>query len=167
MNYTREELNNAIFLVLFKQYKKEAKEAHSIVGEAGYKIEKWDGSFEVKNPKTARYLHIHWGDYSGTLNMRSGSKRFKTTEELKRVDFVGQLDTTREVYFAPDEYESEALRKYSDIKHQDSMAELYDNDIKQTLKKIASLQDDLIRYTRWKAEYEAKAKECRKEYGLI
>lgn len=166
--YTKEEINRAIFKVLTTKYKKDAKEAHSIVEEVGYQVRKWDGTFDVQNPKTNRYVKIEINEeYNrGKLFMMSGRKYFKSLAEITPFDFVGQLETTHRVYYEPICDESEAYVKYHKIKDCDYMATSCDNDIKQTLKKIEGLQKDLIRYTEWKIEYEAKANNYRKEYGL-
>ena len=168
-NYTKEEINNAIYKVLITQYKQDAKEAHKIVKEVGYEVYKYDGSFGVRNPKSYRSVHIDFSKYSnrGTLLIGSKRKRFDSCVELKPVDFVGQLETTRTAWQDPyfDE-ESEALTKYHNIKHNEYMAKSYDDDIKKTLEEIADLQKKIIRYTEYKAEYKAKAENYRKEYGL-
>ena len=169
-NYTREEVNNAILKVLTTQFKRDAKESHKIVEEAGYEIYKYGGSFGVKNPKTHNIVRIDFSrgfNSRGRVNLRRNSKRFRSLEELKPIDFVGNLDTTRKAYCEWLPYESEAHRKYDEIKRSDCMAMSYDEYIKKTLDKLASLQKDLIRYTQEKADYEQKARDARKKYGLI
>ena len=171
-NYTKEEINDAIYKVVTTQFKKDAKESHRIVEEVGYKIIKCDGSFKVRNPETYRYVQVEFSHgyfYNAKVYTVSGCKYFRAEDGLKAFDFVGQLETTRKVYDEPDPdyYESEAVIKHSQIKSMDSLAKCYDNDIKTTLEKIAKLQEDLIRYTEYKIEYETKARNLRKKYGLI
>ena len=169
-NYTKEALNRAIFKVLTTKFKKDAKESHRIVEDVGYEIIKWDGSFQVTNPNTNRYVRIEetQGFYTHyRLRIWTDHKEVKSVDELKAVDFVGQLETTRKPYYEPYETESEAYLKYRGIKNADYWAESADKHIKEILDKLSSLQKDLIYYTEEKAKYEAKAKSLRKEYGLI
>lgn len=51
-------INEAIAKVLTTQYKKDAREAHEIVESAGYTINKYDGNWWVKNPKTDRWVFL-------------------------------------------------------------------------------------------------------------
>lgn len=87
----KRELNQAIYAVLATKFKKDAYEAHELVKNAGYEIEKWDGKFHIRNRETNRLICIatnRWGDKVG-INHNPWTKNAKLTENF---DYVACLN---------------------------------------------------------------------------
>lgn len=84
-------LNKAIATVLTHQYKKDAKEAHAIVENAGYGITKNNGHFEVYNRKTDKRIYVvenRLGRFFIAFNPHKRKVNF-----TEKFDFVNCLET--------------------------------------------------------------------------
>lgn len=164
-------LNEAIYKVMTTQYKKDAKEEHKMVEAAGYEIYKSDGSFTVRNDETHRELCIDYKGYYSVLYTRSRSIRFRKNEGLK-FDFVGYLSKPRHDindFLDKDGYykdRSKALQKYQMLERAKHHVEYEKNQLEEIKKKIASLQNELVRTAKFVVKAEADVNETRVKIGL-
>lgn len=172
--YTKEQINEAIYTVLTTQFKKDAKEEHKIVESAGYTIKKYDGSFEVSNKKNHRYVQIgiskyYW--YKGTI-YHGPYRCMKCSVDLRNkvfFDFVGCLEkpinsTWYELLDTQDR--SQLLAKYERLHSAKWHIEYDENEIKNIKKKIDTLQNELIYYAKSLARANENLATVRKELGL-
>lgn len=172
-------LNEAILKVISTQYKKDAKEAHQIVEDAGYTISKNYGCYYVRNPKTHRYVCLehkdgrYYKDYYD-LNwgsMAHGNKRFNDPKDAAVFDFVNMLNKPYNRDGNPTPYtdtwnKSKAIESYSELKSLKRNIIQEENDIKSILSQIDTLQKKLIRATETKVKCAAKLDDFRKQCGL-
>lgn len=164
------ELNEAIIKVLNTQFKKDAKEAHELVASYGYKIYKYDGCFRIENPLTKRYVFIDEG-YNGAFRIHINTKerRMRRYEDLYKFDFVNFLEKPLNVEWAKlywgKEYapSRERISALSSAKWTVSYRE---KEIKQMMKKLEDLQNELIRQVEWKEQAKRDLADLRKTYGL-
>lgn len=172
-NYTKEQINEAIYTVMKKRFKKDAKEAHKIVEDAGYSVYKGgNGYFDIYNPETQRHLWVteprysyrKGGDYQ---NIYSGPYTKHMNEFTDKFDFVGCLEKPiNSIYYQDTNTKESARHKYDRIKHLRYMEESWKKDAEECKKKIDSLLDQMQRYTKYSAEKAAELSALRKEYGL-
>lgn len=165
----KKELNEAIRKVLFTQFKKQAKEAHKIVEEAGYKIWKCGGDWRVENEATGRTVYLEDG-YRRTF-IWHGPRYVNRSQYNDNFDFVGALNKpVNKEYYTSIAFtymnESKAKQAYKRIQQHVSYVKMYERDIQDAQKKIAELQDKMVRYATYKAEEERKVKDIKKELGL-
>lgn len=167
-------VNGAIYDVITNQYKKDCKDSHQLVEDAGYKITKIEGGWRVDNLETGKYVYTS-GKYSW---YNKGYKVHRNTyfgkcayiSEVKancRFDFVACLDCERKVFY-PDfsRYPNKALEQW-DILYNAKWSLKFDKQcLEDTKKKIEALQKDLIRYSGNIVRSENNLKEVRKELGL-
>lgn len=171
----RAELNKAIYVVL-TQLKRDAKEAHKVVKQAGYVIEKGRSSYIVSNPETKRSIYI--GDAYGRGNLcvvhgwyKVHRSVFKGSGECK-FDFVGCLEKPMNtVYWNSGEYSyngnrSKAYVRYDELKSARWSVKYEADRIAEYEKQIKELQDKLMKATEQKVRDEFKLAEVRKELGL-
>ncbi|MGJ1042770.1 hypothetical protein ACR77V_13100, partial [Staphylococcus epidermidis] len=93
-----------------------------MVEEAGYVIEKWNGSFGVTNKATNRTVKVNFDKYHARLMLnpyKYGQRVDDNWELLQKVDFVGCLEKeinrvwqNAQCY----EYVSPTMQKYNEIK---------------------------------------------------
>lgn len=171
--YTTEQVNKAIFDVLTTQFKKDAKEAHDIVKQAGYTTEKQAGGcYDVINEETRKRLTLFsyshervWIPSKGYSDYRMHIYRFETyTATTSRrivfkrkddeptpcpIDFIGILNTP-----INDEYRealrlqnqgSHAREAYADIKSCCWSIDYEEREIELKRREIERLQDAIIR----------------------
>ena len=174
---TREELNKAIETVLTTQFKKDAKEAHKAVTEAGYVIYKWDGSFGVKNPATDREVRISYGSYSTKIVYTGNWSGVKLgwNSDIK-FDFVGQLEkpinyewiAIRHFEYRPTRVKYEQLRsKRRDVEyHANEIRLIQEKKIKELQRQMEELQRSLIYHVENRAKDQQALDQFRKELGL-
>lgn len=91
-------LEDAINKVLFTQFKKDAKEAHALVESYGFKIDKYDGFFGVKNPETYKTLRLEeCNGWRGMWIRETGTRKGVTDEEWRakklNIDVIKFLNT--------------------------------------------------------------------------
>lgn len=164
---TREELNKAIFKVLTTQFKKEMKEAVNTVEEAGYEIYKYNGHFNVRNPKTDKVIYAS-GNYNLYIATNGNAKR-KVIDW--KIDFVGMLEKPINKEWnernwmrgiGSTDYKAKR-RRLTDAK---SSIEWKKRDIERKQAQILKLQEELLRDLKYQAQYEADLANVRKELGL-
>ena len=137
------DMNKAIYRVITTKAKRDAQEAHKVVAEAGYRIEKWNGiGYVVINDETKREVYIQestgrrgWSSTTLHYSRNGWDKRFNNYSELLKFDFQGALDKPEnEAYYAQKRME----------------AELADG-ANRWNGKVQKLKD-----ARWQAQYEAR-----------
>ena len=183
-------LEDAINKVLFTQFKKDAKEAHKLVESYGFKIDKYDGFFGVKNPETYKTLRLT--EYNGRRNIcviEIGTHKGLTYEEFfnhkLNIDCIKFLNTpynydwqyvknrdacedgsSREAYH-PTWDKKEALREARwNVAYHKRNIERYTKEIDELMEKIKEAQKDMVRNVKDVAYYEAKLENLREELGL-
>ena len=168
-------VNKAIRDVIINQYKKNCKEAHQLVEDAGYKITKIEGGWRVDNLETGKFVYLNFKDY----NWRKGYALYRCTyygktayvnysdEAECKFDFVNCLDLNRRRYYECASSNKEtAVSKYRRL-HSAKWSINYDKKrLAETQKKIEELQKDLVRYAKEIVRDEARLEEVRKEIGL-
>lgn len=144
-------LNEAIYIVLTTQYKKDAREAHKIVESAGYTINKNNGYFEVYNPKLNKCVCITRNFYSykhhcGMLNVWCGIKACEMTyEKLEKINFVGMLNTPiNHEYYRELKWKKINQNRRNELTDCKWNIKYYNNKIDDIKHKIESAQEDLI-----------------------
>lgn len=180
--YTKAQVNEAIYEVCVHQFKKDAKESHAIVEAAGYEISKYDGDWRFYNAETDRRVYMHvvrrYNDYgadyisgNGNTYDRRGGWRIKAS---KKFDFVGYLDKPlneewarmHSWMFSANRYETQASKLNSarrDLKYYTEQIA----SVQEALEKqVAELQRKLVYYSEQKVKAEMRLQEVRKELGL-
>ena len=147
---SREEMNKAIWEVLTHQYKKDAKEAHKLVSSE-YEVEKWNGSYHVRNPKTRRTIsynaynrrggYILYGAYAGHRKDVNGAVKF---------DFVGCLEKPENFAWyemVNKEYEqkrkSKSKERYEKLRYAVRNIKWEEDAIESIKKQMEKLQKDM------------------------
>lgn len=174
--YSRELVNEAIFTVLTTQFKKDAKEAHAIVEQAGYTISKFNGDWYIHNAETGRKVFIHYPKYNDRpyreyIDGNGNGKRSKISQKF---DFVGYLEKPLNTAWAEmqswdyqlNRYEQQASTLKSARWSVKYHTEQIDRIQKEIEEKIAKLQKDLLYHSQEKVRAEIHLKEVRKEFGL-
>ena len=171
----RAELNKAIYKVL-TSLKRDAKEEHKLVKQAGYVIEKGRKSFIVSNPETRRSVYIseaaRWGRNSYIIHGYYTVHRSKFDYLNCKFDFVGCLEKSMNtVYWNSGEYRyngnrSKAYVRYDELKSVKRSVKYEADRIAEYEKQIKELQDKLMKATEQKVRNEFKLAEVRKELGL-
>lgn len=184
---SREKLNKAIFTVLKTQFKKDAPESFKIVEQAGFKIEKWNGTFAVVSDN-GKYAKLEWNTRSDTYQIYlrfSYNRNHKWFSYWKPcpIDFVGYFESPikkREDPYGRHigwgefiECSDAVYTYYTKIRNTTKAIESTRKDIENKKKHIASLQrqisecmNDIERYYKDIAEYEKKLDANRRELGL-
>ena len=164
----RQELNKAILEVLTTQFKKDAKEAHKIVEEAGYGIYKWDGSFRVSNKDIGRYVYATENWRSTTIHSNLRNYRYEHDKGV-RFDFVGYLNkptNPESPYLWRIREENKSMMNYHRISRDKNSIKYAQERIEKIKKEIASLTNDLIREVSSLKEAEIRLEQTRRELGL-
>lgn len=165
-------VNEAIVKVVTHQYKKECPEAHELLKEWGYKVTKYDGSFEVKHPKTYKKVTATLYRWEQVIYLKEKSQRIYP-KNFDKVDYVEYLRTplNRDKYeFVYSKYRT-ARRNLRDAKwnvkyHQDAL----DDAQKEFDKKLAELK----RHYEWNIKHhservvieKSRVADIRKEFNL-
>ena len=167
----RDELNKAIRKVLINQYKKDAKEAHQMVEDAGYEIYKIGGEWRVMNRRTDRAVYIGCFNRCSREYIFFGPRFKDKVENNKHFDFVGALEKP-----VNREYESsiactadkpsKALQAYEQVQNARWYVQHKNEEIARIQEQMAKLQKDLIQAVEYKAQYEAELKQVKKAVGL-
>ena len=154
----RTELNNAIYLVLITQYKKNAPEAFKMVEDAGYKITKYDGCFWVENVATRRQLYVNDRGYVRDLKKNKISHKF---------DFVGFLNKPLNTeYYRTPAGECERTAKRCRLSGAKFSVWRCERDIEKAKATIFSAENDLIKAVKEREKYMNGLREIRKQLGL-
>ena len=165
---SREELNKAILTVLTTQFKKDAKEAHSIVEDAGYEIYKQDGSFRVLKKDTHRLVYVKESWRTTTVYTNLRNYRFENSRGV-RFDFVGYLDkpvNPESPYAWRIEELNKAMTGYRRLSIEKNSVESAEERIRRIKKQIASLTDELIDEVSRLKEAEIRLEQTRGKLGL-
>ena len=172
-------LNQAITKVISNQYKKNAKEAHQIVEDAGYKIEKYDGHYRVINEKLHRYCYMvysghyskgdRWVLYWGSMGY-GGKEHYGDPANIV-FDYERMLNTPYNHAGHTDPYndkwnKSAAMEKYVHLKHLKDDVQRQEIEMASIIKQMEGLQKRLINVTESKVKCITDLSICRKEYGL-
>lgn len=172
-------LNDAIIQVITTKYKKDALDAHKIVEDAGYKIDKRNGRYYVSNEITHRYCnarltgvdygkqcwHLDWGSMVCAKKIHYGKP------DSIKVDFVNLLNTpyNREAhvsYYDDKWHNSVAKEKYNRLKQLKYNVDYYSKKAQEIMDEFSRLQERLVDATEDKARSVAKLDAYRKECGL-
>lgn len=186
---TRAELNKAILKVLKTQFKKDAPESFKAVESAGFKIEKWNGTFAVvsDNGKCAKLeWHTYLNQYNINLrysyNKSIRNKWFKYYESCP-IDFVGYFESDIKNWENPYKYNvgwckwkdcSKAVATYytkiydtkCDINQEKRRIKEKREHILALQKQIDNCMNDIERYYKNIAEYEKALNRNRLDLGL-
>ena len=170
LNTNNTELNKAIYTVITTQYKKDCREAHKAVEDAGFKIRKIRGGYEVVNTKTNRDLYTsrsnRWGG-GLFLHYNWYKRKIKLTENF---DFVNCLNTP---YNEINEQDNPWIRapktakeKHDRIKSMKWDVEYHERNYERALAQIQKLQRELVHEAEQKLLAEQKLETYKKELGL-
>lgn len=167
------ELNEAIYQVITNRKKSDAREAHKVVKEAGYTIYKYDYCYGVHSEKTGRTIYVSglkrgyadylvcscWTDYKKLTSLRNDAK----------IDYTGILDAEINAdyrYVVGYQNRRETIEKYDELKWVKDSLEWRKADIERTQKKIAALQEELVRNIEYKCKKEREIEDVRRKLGL-
>lgn len=175
---TREELNREIKKVLTTQFKKDAKEAHKAVEEAGYTIYKEDGSFGVQNKATGRWVRFSFGEYSTKITYTGNWYGVRCNRNVERdFDFVGQLEKpinkewreAKNLVYCPTQVKYEELmsKRWNVKYHADEIRLIQEKRIKELQRQMEELQRSLIYHVENRAKDQQALDQYRKELGLV
>ena len=108
MNNT--ELNRAIYVILTTQFKKDAKEEHKMVENAGYEIWKNNGEWNIENPATHKSIRVSEIKYRYMSNdyFRFFYHGYNTSILNDKIDFINCLNTPiklRQYKYYPNKYQ--------------------------------------------------------------
>lgn len=171
-NEIRAEINKAIKKVLITQFKKDAKTEHEKVAALGYKIEKKDGFFAIRNERTQRELCIknHSGyDFTFSFGWYSNSINWDKLNE--NFDFYGCLEkpqnqTYHNMKHAEEDYISTALFCYHSLEWRRKRINDYKKDIESAKKQIIKILDSIETYHRYIEQITDDLADVRHEFGL-
>lgn len=169
---TRTELNKAIGIVITAQYKKDYREAFKMVEEAGYVIDKWNGSFGVTNTATHRTVKINFDKYHARLMLnpyKYGQRVDDNWELLQKVDFVGCLEKEiNKVWQQAQcyEYVSPTMEKYKRIKSVRSSIRYNASEVIRIKKKMEELQKSLEYYQKGYQESREELVAVKARFGM-
>lgn len=169
----KHEVNQAIYVVLTTQYKKDAKKAHSIVEAAGYQITKFNGDWHIRNDKTGRTVYIHYPKYNSRSYREyiDGNGNGKKAKISRKFNFVGYLEKPlntawremKSYSFQENRYSQQATflksKRWNVKYHTDAIAEIQ--------KKMEDLQKQLIYHAGEKVKSEQALLDVRKSLGLV
>lgn len=177
------DMNKAIYEVITTKAKRDAKEAHKVVAEAGYRIEKWNGiGYVVINDETKRKIYIQestgrrgWSCTTLNYSRNGWGKRFYNYSELLKFDFQGALDKPEnEAYYAQKRMEAEQRdginrwgSKFQQLKDARWSAEYEARELVKLQEQMEKLQKSIIRVTEDKVKAEMKLAEVKKSLGLV
>lgn len=179
---TREQVNAAVWQVLMHQYKKDAKEAHEIVKQAGYSIEKLSGCWRVYNEKTGRSVYVNEGNSRSYLcrttnsDQRIGWKAWEpesVRKVAKKFDLVGFLDkpVNRDWAAVRQAQSGWAMNRFErsarQLKDARWSVRHHTDRIKSMQAQIAKLQEQLLREAQEQVKAEQRLQQVRKELGLV
>lgn len=174
-NTTNKEINSAIFKVITTQFKKDAKEAHEAVKQAGFDIFKRDGAFWVVNHETHKTIYCEFSEYRGYY-LDIHNKRILLDDCIYRdkpcpFDFANYLNTpnNKDWYkvreMAREDF-SDAVWKYHRICDSKSLIKSWGKNIKEAQKKIEVLQADIIRYAKYQAQEQVNLEKLKEDFKL-
>lgn len=168
-------INEAIYKVLMTQFKKDiGAEALTLIKEAGYEIFKDNGNFNIKNPKTGRYVYIGSNSYNlKVCTYGAGFNRYYPIgykPENCKFDFAGYLEKPLNTewysrYIWANYHPTED--RYRTLYNARNTVRYEIEHIARIKKQISDLQADLERSLEYKIKKEISLKDTRRELGLI
>lgn len=177
------DINAAIYRVITSSTKKDVKQDHKTVIQAGYRIEKWNGiGYVVINDETKRKVYIQestgrrgWSSTTLHYSRNGWGKRFNTVNELLKFDFQGALDKPEnEAYYSQKRLEAEqadGINRWGGKLDQLKSAR---RDVKYETEELAKLQEELAkiqnrisRTIEYKVKAEIRLAEVKKSLGLV
>lgn len=171
-----DEVNKAIIDVITHQYKKDCPEAHKLVNNLGYTIEKMNGEFTVINETTRKYVSYkrYWREERIYLN---GQCEFANSEKMSKINFVKYLNTPFNSYLYTEngygkyvDTKSDAVRKYEVLRIAKHNAKFCRDEIISQDEKLKRAIEDYQRWTKYYKEqaekHDKEIEELRKKYGL-
>ncbi len=179
-----EEVNKAIIKVITHQYKKDCPEAHKLVQDWGYTIEKKNGSFRVKNENTNKEVYfendIYYDSPYGVIYVHHKRIALKKKDQINKINFVKYLNTPLNSYLWDENgyrsvyqytrYHSDAVDKYKKLKMAKHNAKYCRKAIIEENEKLQKVLEDHRRwieyYTQQSKIHDEEIEELRKEYGL-
>lgn len=171
--FRKDVVNDAIYDVITKQFKKDCKEAHQLVEDAGYRIVKIEGGWKVSNPETGKYVFVrtyNWYRRGYEICRNTTFGKLAYANEVKadcKFDFVGCLDCERQPLRENwSRFPNKALEQWDRLSDAKWRINWRKKSLKETEEKIEQLQKDLIRYAREIANAENDLKAVRNELGL-
>jgi hypothetical protein len=168
-------VNEAIIEVCTNKYKKDARQAHELLEDLGYKIEKWNGCYHIMNKETHRTVTIDlaggWRTYYVVTGTTKGNIRFDHKADLIKVDYVGILNKPwNTAWVDAQDYRWQNVRptinKYNTLKWKKTCIADVTKDIEKTKKEIEYLQDRLIKLATNKVRYETELQNLRNKFGI-
>jgi hypothetical protein len=168
-----DKVNYAIIEVITHKYKKDCPEAHKLVQDLGYTIEKIDGAFCIRNTETHKYITCLFTWNSRPYVCLLDKKQYN----LYKINFVKFLNTPYNSYLRT-EYgyrrfsrsHSDAVEKYEKLKMAKHNLEYHNEAILEENKKLQELLEKhkkQIEYHTVSIEkYNEQIANLRKEYGL-
>ena len=167
--YTKEQINKAIFEVISTQFKKDAKDSHRIVEESGYDIYKMDGAFHVRNRETGKSIYARYNDYFTKILIYNYNKTASYKIGEVKFDFVNYLEKPKNTAWNEIRYgTSNRFRSQADALHHAKWDIDYHKErIAKIQGQIKSLQSDLIYQAKEQAKAEEHLRTLRKELHLV
>lgn len=163
------ELNKAILEVCLTQYKKDAKEAHKLVENAGFSIRKEDGQFVVSNNSNYKEVRVA-RKYRKIVVYSNGRRRTEFPVENNtydvKFDFYNYLTKPRnETYYTNYTY-TPSQDKYHSLKSARWDVDYYNERVNKIQKEIDRLQKDLVYAVERRTEAKARYENRRRDLGL-
>ena len=162
INYTKEEINAAIYDVLTHMFKKDCPEAHEIVKAAGYTLSR-DNGYEVSNEETGRTIYVTDREYYGKIHFNWFHRPARLTNKF---DFVGCLDKPINKKIIAEYNPNTAIEKYRRLKSKKWDIEYHEERIKRIKNQMMDLQKQLIHETEMMAKSKVELKEFKQNLGL-
>lgn len=183
-------LEDAINKVLFTQFKKDAKEAHALVESYGFKIDKYDGFFGVRNPETYKTLRLEeCNGWRGMWIRETGTRKGVTGEEWRakklNIDVIKFLNTpynddwqyvenrdacedgsSVNAYHPTWDKMEELRRARRNVNNSKDSVKRCKEEIEQHMKKIKWLQEMIERDTHFACVFERELEDLKEKYGL-
>lgn len=166
-------INEAIFTVITTKYKKDAKEAHKIIDEAGLEAYKRDGAYSVCDPET--HKRIDCNILYGTIYLYTAGQPVQRIKPQngQKVDYKHYLETPwnidwqNVIYPHPwDRSGSKALQAYERIKDKKRMISNTKERIARIKRDLERLQNELIEENLDLARYENDLEALISSFGL-
>lgn len=168
----KQALNGAILNVLETQFKKDMREGVvQLVEQAGYKVVKITGGYEVKNPATNKWVSIGYRhSYYRYIQNLGRDVRIEYGKKVM-FDFINYLEkpVNREWYAIHNVWgwnTTPTQEKMSALRSAKSAIKSSDRDIANIQKQMEALQKKLIDEVRLQEERKQRLISVRKELGL-
>lgn len=170
-------INEAIATVMKTQFKKDMGEALEIVTGAGFKVEKWNGEWMIRNPETNRTVVINsngyrtWIEYGSVKTLKKEIREIRNLQFFK-FDFEGCLrkPLNRDWYYLEQDkgygYRSATKIKYDNLEWKKNTLRWRKEEVERTKKKIEELQRSLFSEMQDVIKAEMDLEKCRRDLKL-